>query len=146
MSELQIIIFLAAGSIAWAVGGGVSGFSIPLKWVRRILWPVIAGIFLVAASVVWWKVLGVIGLLILVNHLPYGDGTPWPIRVLTFIGLSAPALILNFSVWPWVLVGGGLITAMGWATRKWNFISHKLFEFGAGAVQAGILVIAGLMP
>ena len=143
MTESWITVLLAGGPLLWMLGGsGVPPFR--KQW-RRTVWGA------VAASAVLMSGHGVqagliFGVLVVVNSLPYGDRTPWVIRVPVFMALCAPALILNLGAWPVVLVGGALISGMAWATRRWNFVSHKLWEGWAGLIQSGVIVAASLIP
>lgn len=139
MTETTIIALLAAGGVLWAVGG--SG----LKFLRRFLWPVLCAGLLAFSGVSLLTSLGVCLGLIVVSSAPYGDSTPWPLRIAVFAALPAPALAINMNAWPWVLACGLLVSGLAFATRKWNAVSQKLFEFGAGAIQAGVIVIASLM-
>lgn len=138
MSEAWIIAFVLAGAGLWALGG--TG----LKWARRIAWPIVALLFVSSSSGIFLG--GLVGaVLALTCSFPYGDRTPWPLKVGVFLLLPAPALALNPGAWIAVVIGGFLISALAFATRKWNFVSHKLFELGAGTIQASVIVIACLM-
>lgn len=143
MSENLIVLLLSAGSLLWCLGG--SGVPPLGKNWRRIVWPLICAGLLLFSGTSLLQSFGVCLGLILACILPYGDSTPWPVRILVFLALPAPALVLNLNAWPWVLAGGALITGLFAASRKWNFFTQKFFEFGAGAVQAGVIVLAKLM-
>ena len=137
MSETWIMVTITAGVLGWSLGG-----TFNKAW-RRIAWPI------VAATAVLMSGLDVqagllFAVLVGVNSLPYGDRTPWPVKIAVFLALAAPGLVVNPTVWPFTLLGGCLITALAIGTRKLNYFTHKLFEAGAGLVQAGIIVLASL--
>lgn len=145
MTEPLILLLLLAGPACWMIGGGISGWDVKLKWTRRFLLPAIC------AGIVWMSGQSILTAILVgaatvaVNWLPYGKNTPWPVKVAVFFLLPTPALIINLWAFPAVLVGGLLITGLAYATRKWNSITHKIFEAGAGLVQASCLVISLLM-
>ena len=134
----MIIVVLVSGVTCWLIGGTY------FKWVRRIALSIVLGLCVAISGHVMQGVLLALACA-LVNSLPYGDRTPWPLKVPVFMALCAPALILNLGAWPAVLVGGALISGMAWATRRWNFVTMKIWEAWAGLVQAGVIVIASLI-
>ena len=140
MTELQIGVLLVSGVVCWMLGG--SGF----KFVRRFLWPVLC------AGLLWWagthlleSLLTGLGLIIACS-LHYGDRTPWPVKVVVFLALPMPALVVNLWVWPFCVLFGVLITGIAWLSHRYNFFTHKIFEAHAGLLQAGCIVIARLIP
>lgn len=145
MTEPLIMALLVAGPACWMIGGGVSGWNVKLKWVRRFLLPVLyAGTALIAGVPILQSI-GLLAAAVVVNSLGYGDRAIWPVKVIVFLAIPAPAMILNLWAFPAVLVSGALITGLAWATRKWNAVSHKLFEATAGLAQAAALVIGLLI-
>ena len=145
MREWQLISLLGIAPICWMVGGGIEGVHFPLKWIRRMVWPLAAAALLVVSrtSILSAALTGL--LLAAVLTLPYGDHLIWPLRILVFMVLPAPALAINLHAWPVVLGAGIMIVGMAAATRTWNWVNHKLFESFCGFIQASTLVCAVLM-
>ena len=138
MNEIQIIVLLASGGILWAAGGTW------WKGFRRFLLPVVAVVTLAATSIGLIRAV-LCGLTIALSAaLPYGDRTPWPVRVLVFLAIPAPALVVNAGVWPYVLGAGLLIIGGATLTRNRPEFTHKIWEFCAGVIQAGVIVISVL--
>ena len=138
MSEPMIVALLIAGPLLWMLGGTYH------KGWRRIVWPIVAGVLLMLSSLFWWKALSVAILLSVVTALPYGDKTPWPVKIAVFMSLGIPALALNLSVWPVVLIAGLTVTSNFWLSQKYNWFTHKIFEGTAGFTQA-ICIVIGIL-
>lgn len=139
MTEPIIIGLLATGGIFWAVGG--TG----LKWVRRFLWPVVVGCVLLFSGIAWQVSLGCATAVLVSTLLPYGDSTPLPVKWLVILAHNLPCLVINLWVFPVALVATVLSIGLFQATKKWNFVTHKIWEFSAGVIQAGTLVISHLI-
>ena len=130
---------LAAGPALWMLGG------YHWKGWRRGVWPgLVAGLLLVAEVSIGRSVLTAMAIAG-VNCLGYGDKTSWLERLGVFALLAAPTVILD---WPTALIGSvvlaGLLTALFAVTRWQNAVTWKIWEAGAGFLQAAVLVVAAL--
>lgn len=138
MSENTIIVLLLAGVGLWMAGGKF------WKGWRRFVWPVVAAICVISSGVSLVRgallALGLVG----VNSLPYGDRTPWVVRVLVFLALPLPALILGTGAWIIVPLTGATLAGLFWLSRRFNFITWKVWESSAGLLQAAS-IIAGVL-
>ena len=144
MNESHIGLLLISGATLWLLGGsGVTPFR---KGWRRFIWPITCGGLLLWSGTPIVTALLTSSALMGVCSLGYGDSTPYPVRVLVFFLLPAPALILNLWAFPFVLLFGALITGFDWLTKKYNFFTHKILEGLAGFSQAAAIIIASLMP
>lgn len=77
--------------------------------------------------------------------LPYGDRTPWPVKVLVFGSIGLPVLAINPSAWWMILIPAVILSGLMWASRKWNFVTWKIWEGAAGFTQAAVIVMAALI-
>lgn len=139
MSEWVMIGLMGAGALCWPIGG--TGF-LP---VRRFLWPGLAAILLVFGHVPLLTA-AVVGLTILVTCiLPYGDRTPWPVKWLVFTSYGLPVCWLDwqFGLW-WTLGCGIVLTGLMLLSHRYNRVTHKVWEFTAGALQAIGIVLGAL--
>jgi len=138
MTEVLMMTLLPAGVLLWMLGG--------YKWKgwRRFVWPVLAGVVLGLAGVSLPRASLAAAALCGVNHLPYGDRTPWPARVGVFIALLAPSLALSFQAVPVVILGGLALSGAFLASRKVSWVTHKVWEGLAGFLQAAVLIMAAL--
>ena len=139
LTEPLIIGILGSGGILWAIGG--TGF----KWARRFLLPVLYATVVFASGGSLLTCIWIGAATVAVNVLPYGDRTPPLIRWLVILLHNAPCLAINLMAWPVVLVASALSIGLFQATRKFNFITHKIWEFGAGFLQASCIVVSILM-
>ena len=139
MTEQMIMALLVCGPLFWMLGGTYA------KWIRRFAWPaVVAGAVMIAGGG-WLSATMVAGAMAIVNCLPYGDRTPWPVKIAVFMLLMAPALIITLKAGWIVGVFGALTAGAFWATRRWAWFTHKVVEGFAGFSQAGVMVISLLM-
>lgn len=135
MTELQIILMLPLGLLLWMLGGKY------WKGFRRFVWPVLAaGILLWSGLSLLTSALILLALLA-VNSLPYGDRTPWAVRVLVFGALALPVLVITLKAWWALLVMGVLLSLLFLASRKINWVTFKVWEGAAGFLQAVVLVL-----
>ena len=142
MSAPVIMALLVLGPLCWLLGG------YRWKWVRKYVWAGIAGICVWLSSISLLTALGVALAVGVTSSLPYGDRTPGFLRPLVFASYGLPAVAIAPSVASAVLfplVSGGLLIALFMASRRWNFITFKLWEGAAGFIQASTLVIACLI-
>jgi len=79
------------------------------------------------------------------NCLPYGDRTPWWLKVIVFAGLGAPVVWLDpiFGLW-WALGTAVVLSAYMMLSQRYNRATHKIFEFIAGGLQAMGIVLGVL--
>ena len=139
MTEQMIMALLVCGPLFWMLGGTYA------KWIRRFAWPAVVAGAVMTAGVGWLSATMVAGAMVVVNSLPYGDRTPWPLKVAVFILLMTPVLIISLKV-VWIVAVCGILTTLAfWATRRWAWFTHKLTEGVTGFVQAGAVVIACLV-
>ena len=139
MSEGIIIFLLVTGPLFWMLGGTYA------KWIRRFAWPAVVAGCAMTAGVGWLSAIMVAGAMVVVNSLPYGDRTPWPLKVAVFILLMAPALIISLKA-VWIVAVCGLLTTLAfWATRRWAWFTHKAVEGLCGFLQACVIVFAILL-
>lgn len=140
MQEWTIILLLTSGVALWCIGGKT------WKGYRRYVWPVVAAICSVSSGVSLVRgvllALGLVG----VNSLPYGNRTPWAVRVLVFAALPLPALILAPQIAVVVIpLTTGFLGLMMWLSKKFNFVTWKIFEGLAGLLQASSIIMAILL-
>lgn len=139
MEESWIIVLLISGALLWCLGGTYN------KAFRRFIWP------LVCISVMLISEVGLVtsiitALAVMISCVfPYGDRTPVPLRWLVLTAHQSPALVINLWSFPIVLVASFLSIGLFQATKKFGFITHKLWEFSVGFLQAGCIVISILM-
>ena len=138
MTEPIIISLVSSGVILWMLGGTYH------KSFRRHLWPVVALGLLLLGHVLWWRALLTALAMVGVNTVGYGDASAWWKRVIIFTAITIPCLLINPLVWPVVPISGALATGFFYATRKYAFVSWKLWEGGMGFLQAATLVMASL--
>ena len=137
MKEWIIIALLGIGPILWMIGG--TGY----KWARRIVYPIAAAILAVlfGARILNAAVMGL--LLAAVLTLPYGDRTSWPVRIIVFTSYAIPSWAIHF-LWWMPLLTGAVLTLVMLASRRLNFVTHKIWEGSAGFVQSASIVMAML--
>ena len=139
MTEGWIILLLPSAVGLWLIGGTW------WKPARRVVWPILVGVALVQSGVHLLNTGAVVFALYVVNTLGYGDRTLWIWRWFVLMSYGLPALLLSTHFW-WfnLLLCGGLLPLLFWMSRKWNPITHKLFEGFSGICQASTLIVAGL--
>lgn len=138
MSEPSMIVLLTLGPLLWMIGGTF------WKPARRFVWPVIAVITLIGYNS-WWVVLGVVGTMIGANCLPYGDKTPWWLKVLVFAGLGAHVIWLDpiFGLW-WAAGTSIALSCLMLLSHKHQRVTHKVWEGMAGFLQAAGIILGVL--
>ena len=139
MTEPVIIGLCAAGGILWAAGGTW------WKGWRRFLWPTVVAGGLLFSGIAWPVSLGCAAAVMISTLLPYGDLTPTPVRWLVILAHNLPCLVINLWAFPVALVAAALSIGLFQASKKWNFVTHKLFEFFSGFAQGACIVVAVLM-
>ena len=139
MTEPMIMILLSAGPICWMIGG------YRWKFIRREIWPIIAGIVCLVSGIEWWRCIALAAAMDATNRLPYGEYSHPITRLTVFCVHPSPALIINVNVWPVLIVGGIVSSALFLASRKVNWITHKIWEGFSGFLQSSALVCAVLM-
>ncbi len=128
MDEPKIMFLIVAGVACWMLGG------YRWKWLRRYVWPLCAGVFVLVAGVEWWRALLVGVSFGVVNALPYGDRTP-------FLSYGLPVWWIEIYWWSTVVFGATLPVLM-FASQKFDRVSWKLWEASAGLLQAAVVVMA----
>ena len=138
MPEYKMIILLTLGPFLWCVGGTW------WKPARRFVWPVLAGLMLFG-SASWWQALGFVAALVLANVLPYGDRTPWRIKVIVFFALGAHVIDLDpiFGLF-WALGTAITLATLMLLSRTYSRVTHKVWEASAGFLQAAGIVLGVL--
>ena len=138
MSEPAIMVLLVSGVACWLLGG------YRWKWVRRFALPIIVTGTLATAIPLFFAAL--VGLTTcVVNVLPYGERTPWPVKLLVFASYGLPGVWLDtpfcllYSVGCAVVLGGVM-----WLSQRYQRVTHKLWEALAGLLQAAGIVLASL--
>ena len=137
MTEWRMIVLLGCGPILWMIGGTWK------KWARRFLWP--AAVFFMLPYIHYWTPLQVPGTLIITCSLPYGDRTPWWLKVLVFAGLGAHVIWLDpiFGLW-WTLGTSIALTALAYLSKRFNRVTWKVWEASAGILQAAGIILGVL--
>ncbi len=137
MTEPTIMLLVVSGTGLWMLGG--------YRWTgwRRFVWPAVAAGLLAAGGILWVKALVIGGLLAGANALPYGDRTPWGLRVLVFASYALPSWLVAV-VWWMPLVTALPLTGLMVASRRSPLVTWKLWEGAAGFLQAATLVMAAL--
>ena len=138
MSEPVMIVLMTLGPLLWCIGGTF------WKPARRFIWPIIAGITLVGLTT-WWVWLGVVLTMIASACLPYGDRTPWWLKVLVFASLGAHVIWLDWLFGLGWAVGTAVILSAYMAlSHRFPRVTHKVFEGLAGFLQATGLILGVL--
>lgn len=137
--EMLMIISMGAGGILGCLGG------FRWKWLRRYLLPVIFAIIAIIGGFEVGKALLMALGLIIAYSLPYGESTPYFLKVGVSICHILPFLAIGFSFWmvlyPFVFMG------LFWLSNKLPLkeLSWKICEFIFFSIQGIILasLIAG---
>ena len=137
MREWIGMALLGLGPILWMIGG-----SGP-KWVRRIAYPIVVAFLAVLLGIGILRSVLAGFLLAVVLTLPYGDKSSWPVRVTVFASYGIPSWAIHFLWWMPILTGI-TITLIALASRKFNFVTHKIFEGACGFIQSATIVMAML--
>lgn len=136
MPETGSILLLTSGPLLWMLGGAV------WKPWRRFVWPAVVGAVLAATGHPWAPVALVAASLAAVNHLGYGDRTPWWGRALVFASYGLPS---GWLLWWGPLVLAPLLAALllllMWASRRVNAVQWKIWEAAAGLLQAASIIV-----
>lgn len=134
MLDRDAIWALAGLSAAlWAIGGAGP------KWARRFVQPVLLGLTFYAQGRAvkhrgWRSMTGVVALA-MANSLGYGESKlpGYRLMVFTLLGVA----LLPFGVAWWYPVVMGAVLAVGfWVSRR-GWVTWKLWELLAGALQGG---------
>lgn len=139
-----MVAMILSSVFCWLAGGrGWPPFG--KNW-RRIIFPLIAGIILLIAHVVWWQAV-LVGLSLWgVNSLGYGEGSPWLITKMTvFASYALPSAWLSTKyLLPLLLVSLIFLTVWWGLSHRYNAWTHVTWEALAALLQASSLIIGSL--
>lgn len=136
------MVILGSGPILWLLGG-YGAWPFRKGW-RRYIWPlIVTGIL---ACSIPWPIAALVGATTwFVNTLPYGDRTPWPVKLLVFASYGLPGIWLDtpfslfYSLGMAIVLGGVM-----WLSQRYNRVTFKLWESLAGLLQAAGIILASL--
>jgi hypothetical protein len=142
--EYYMILAMGLGGILFSLGG--TGF----KWARRYVLPfLLTGAVAIArgSDFMWWQYVGSFACLCGAFHLPYGERTPYPVKLLVGLTFSMPVMFFGFN-W-WILIVPVVWLAMfllsNWRKTEKIFV-WKIVEFITGVLIgcAYSIVIGGV--
>ena len=133
-----MIVLMTSGPLLWMIGGTY------WKGARRFVWPVLAGLMLFG-SASWWEALLVVAVLVGANCAPYGDRTPWWLKVIVFAGLGAHVIWLDtiFGIF-WALGTGISLSLLMLLSRTYSRVTWKIWEGFSGFLQAAGIILGVL--
>jgi len=100
MTELLMIAVIGSGAILFPLGGTeIPYFGRGFKWIRREALPIAWGICLYLAVPCVWKALCFVILQDIAFRMPYGEKTPYIVKLAVFCGYSVPSLLYGLTVW-----------------------------------------------
>ena len=143
MTEWLLVSLPLTCALFWRLGG--AGVPPLRKAWRRYALPFVVLTLLLLLRVPILLALGAMLGLVAVNVLPYGDRTPWPMKLAVAALLGAPAMVIHFSAWFGCVLtlfcfGGSLALS-----RRFNWWSQSLVEVSGGFAQGLSIALAALI-
>lgn len=138
MTEPNIILLITAGTLLWPLGG--------YRWKgwRRFVWPVCCALSAYFSGTAILRLLAMTLTVFVATVLPYGDRTPWPVKILVFGTFALPAVVIDPSLWWFPVITATVLGVYMYLSRKYNWVAHKVWEACAGFLQAALMVLAFL--
>lgn len=127
--EWYMIACMGIGGVCFAVGGTGP------KWVRRFLMPVLLGFIAAISGFLWYLAVGYAITQSIVLCLPYGERTPYWLKLLVFISFALPSLFFGFTWFQPItaLVCFGCFCLSNWKPTAQTFV-WKICEFIMGSM------------